>query len=92
MSVISELELLSHPGLEHDSEDKIRSFLLELTVLQLNPEICRATIELRKRYRLKLPDAIIAATAKTLEADLVTNDQSLLKLSELRPTSAKLAP
>ncbi|MBX3303028.1 MAG: PIN domain-containing protein [Nitrospira sp.] len=36
-----------------------------------------------QRYSLKLPDAIVAATALALEATLLTNDQRLLQLKEV---------
>lgn len=90
VSVITELELLSYPGLNADTENRIQSFLGELTVVQLTADICKTTIELRRRNRLKLPDAIIAGTAKAIGAELVTNDENLLKLSDLPVTPAAL--
>ncbi len=38
---------------------------------------------MRKDYRLKLPDAILAATAISNKSDLITNDKSFKKLQEL---------
>ncbi|HRI89823.1 MAG TPA: type II toxin-antitoxin system VapC family toxin [Candidatus Hydrogenedentes bacterium] len=90
VSVISELELLSYPGLNPEMETHIQSFLGEVTVVQLTQDICKTTIELRRRNRIKLPDAIIAGTAKTLNATLVTNDENLFKLSGLTVTPATL--
>ncbi len=43
-------------------------------------------MDLRKRFGLKLPDAIVAATALALEATLLTNDQRLLVLADDVPT------
>ncbi len=90
VSVISELELLSYPGLNPEAENRIQSFLGDVTVVQLTQDICKSTIELRRRNRIKLPDAIIAGTAKTMNAELVTNDENLLKLSDLTVTPASL--
>ena len=42
-----------------------------------------ATIQLRKRHRLKLADAIIAGTAFSLGADLVSNDRRLANITEI---------
>ncbi|MDA3939441.1 MAG: PIN domain-containing protein [Spirochaetia bacterium] len=41
-------------------------------------------MEVRKRYRLKLPDSIIVATAIIENAVLVTADQKLNKIKELK--------
>jgi len=90
VSVISELELLSYPGLNPEAENRIQSFLGDVTVVQLTPDICKSTIDLRRRNRIKLPDAIIAGTARTINAELVTNDENLLKLSDLTVTPASL--
>lgn len=44
---------------------------------------------IRKAYRLKLPDAIIAATALFLRATLVTNDKSFLSIKEIVEMKAR---
>ena len=41
------------------------------------------TVTLRKKYLLKLPDAIICATAMMNTLTLVTNDLKLHKISEI---------
>jgi len=38
VSIISELELLSYTNLNTESENRIRSFLSDVTVVQLTPE------------------------------------------------------
>ena len=87
VSFISEMELLSYPELTDSQAKEIHRFLNDLTVVNLDDEIKNLAIEWRKRYRLKLPDAIIAATSLSLGATLLTNDQQLLKLQEL-PTQS----
>lgn len=87
VSFISEMELLSYPELTDSQAKEIHRFLNDLTVVNLDDEIKDMAIEWRKRYRLKLPDAIIAATSLSLGATLLTNDQQLLKLQEL-PTQS----
>ncbi len=80
VSVITEMELLSYPALTAADEAAIRDFLTDVTIVDLNQEIKVSTIALRRTHRLKLPDAIIAATAQHLRAVLLTNDLNLLKL------------
>lgn len=63
-SIISKLELLSFSGLTPEKRDAIQSFLNITQQVNLTESVCSKTIELRCQYKLKLPDAIIAATAK----------------------------
>lgn len=49
-------------------------FVQESTVIQLTSDIIAKTIEVRQRVRLKLPDAIIAATALLHDLKVVTRD------------------
>ncbi|MEH2436451.1 MAG: PIN domain-containing protein [Nostoc sp.] len=44
----------------------------------------------RKQYKLRLPDAIIAATAKSLNATLFTNDVTLVNLTEINIQSVQI--
>ncbi|MDC8451223.1 MAG: type II toxin-antitoxin system VapC family toxin [Nitrospira sp.] len=83
ISVISELELLAYPGLAPSEEQRVRAFLADIAVTDLTQTIKSHAVELRKRYSLKLPDAIVAATALALNATLLTNDQRLLPLKEV---------
>ncbi len=45
-----------------------------LIVIPLNDDIVKATIALRKKNKIKTPDAIIAATAMVLDFTLVTRN------------------
>ncbi|MBI5470723.1 MAG: type II toxin-antitoxin system VapC family toxin [Ignavibacteriae bacterium] len=83
VSVITELELLSYPMLSLPEEKSIRKFLSNVEITGLSDEIKRKTIALRKSYRLKLPDAIICATAMVASAPLITNDKRLSKVAEI---------
>jgi predicted nucleic acid-binding protein len=79
VSVITELELLSYPDITPEYEEAIRKFLQRVEIVELTPEIQLATIVLRRALRIRLPDAIIAATAQVLDFELLTNDQKLLR-------------
>lgn len=83
VSVISEMELLSYPSLDEAALAQIRSFLSEVAVVELTEEIRELAIDLRRQHALKLPDAIFAATALSLHAELVTNDAKLLHVPGL---------
>ena len=83
VSVITEIELLSYPLLDIQTEQKIRDFLAKLTITNLDEPIKTKAIQLRRQHTLKLPDAIIAATALTLKVPLFSNDLRLNRLSDL---------
>lgn len=74
VSVITEIELLSYPLLKMEDETAIRAFLNDVTIIDLTETIKQSAIAFRRQYRLKLPDALILATAHSLNAELFTND------------------
>ena len=90
VSVITEIELLSYPSLSSDEEIQIRDFLTKMTVVEIDSNIKELAIAFRKQYKLRLPDAIIAATAKSLNATLFTNDVRLANLIEINIQSVQI--
>ncbi|WP_446340515.1 type II toxin-antitoxin system VapC family toxin [Coleofasciculus chthonoplastes] len=90
VSVITEIELLSYPSFSSDEEVQIRDFLAKLIVVELESNIKDLAITFRKQYKLRLPDAIIAATAQVLNATLFTNDVKLTNLTEINTQSVQI--
>lgn len=84
------MELLSFPLLTSAEENMIRARLTSLMVYGIDEAVKEQTIRLRRAIRLKLPDAIIAATALTHKAILVTNDKALHMIPELDCRSLEL--
>jgi len=72
-SIISKIEVL---GFQQPSavELQARQLFSSLTEISLTSEITDQTIALRKLYKIKLPDAIIAATAIIQSLQLVTRN------------------
>lgn len=83
ISFITELEVLGFKELTKEQEQKIREFLAETTIIDINSEIKKLVIELRKKYRIKLPDLIIASTAAYLNLPLMTSDKQLNQIIEI---------
>lgn len=84
LSVISKMELLGWPTASPNDEIKIRSFINDAAILSLTDEIVEKTIELRRAYKIKLPDAIIAATAIVYDFTLISrNDRDFSRVVEL---------
>jgi len=80
VSVITRMELLALDGLAPDSERRILDFLAKLNIEPLSSALENMAILLRRKTRLKLPDAIVAATAVVSKAVLVTNDKAMAAL------------
>ena len=83
VSVISEMELLSYPSLDEAALNQNRAVLSDVTVVELSEQVRELAIGLRRRHMLKLPDAIVAATALSLQTQLITNDVKLLRVPNL---------
>ncbi len=81
--VISELELLSFHGITSEEENNIRLFLLNCKEIPLADEIKEKTIEIRKKYKTKLTDAIVAASAIVNNLPLITADKGFNQIEEL---------
>ncbi len=82
-SVICELEFLAFRGLERGDEMLFRRFVRKIEVLDIrgrDEELKARIVELRRHRKLKLPDAIVAASAAMSECTLVTADTRLLDL------------
>ena len=82
-SVISEMELLSYSGITETEENCIKSLLNDCEEISLTSEIKNKTIELRKKYKIKLPDAIVAASAIIKKIPLITADKGFKQITEL---------
>jgi predicted nucleic acid-binding protein len=76
-SVITRIELLGFPGIKPDEDALIRQRLEKFTCLTLAPEVEDMAILLRRTRKVKLPDALIAATALSHGLALLTLDQGL---------------
>ena len=74
------MELLGFPGLDSDEERVIVEKLAQLNYLGVTPLVEAEAIRLRRCYSIKLPDAIIAATALVHGAELLTHDKALRNL------------
>lgn len=76
-SFVTRIELLGFPSITTQEIEGIDRTLAQMHYAALTREIEDGAISLRRNYRLKMPDAIIAATAKCLKLELLTLDQQL---------------
>lgn len=83
-SIISKIEVLGFS--QSDAADiEAKRVLSGLIELPLTSKIAECTIILRKHFKIKVPDAIIAATALEYSLRLVTrNEDDSAKVTSLR--------
>jgi len=85
ISVITRMELLSWQKATRKQIKILQEFISGCDVIGLEEKIILKTIELRKQYRIKLPDAIIAATALAGKMDLISHNVSdFIKIPRLK--------
>lgn len=84
LSIITKIELLSKP-MDKEQENTLEIFLKNSNIYSLDDLIVNKTVEIRRTYKLKLPDALIAGTAITHQLTLVTrNTKDFVRVSELK--------
>jgi hypothetical protein len=80
MSIISYIEVLGYDfGDDIAQKEKIIEWIATLPIENLNILIANQAIEYRSQKKIKLPDALILATARFLDADLITSNESDFK-------------
>jgi len=87
ISVIAELELIGFPDISVKELKQIRGFLDDCTIIDINEEIKHLYSLLRKQYRLKLGDAMAAATAIYLDLPFMSADKGCNRIAELQLTT-----
>jgi len=85
ISTVTYMEALGFPFQNREEETAITILCDTLDRIFLTEDIEKQVINIRKRHKIKLPDAIIAATAITYNLTLVTlNSSDFNKISGLR--------
>jgi hypothetical protein len=93
ISILSYIEFLAFPNLSENDRSIFQKFSEAVDVVSLDKTeqaLIGTVIRLRSQHRLKLPDAIIAATAIERGATLITDDQQLRKLSAVKTSATSL--
>jgi len=89
ISIITYMELLSYNFINKKEEIFILEILSSFEILNINISIANSVIKLKKSRKIKLPDAIIAATAIEYKLILITNDKQLLTIKDLKTKHIK---
>lgn len=73
-SAITEIELYSWKAPSIEDFTLLRRFVDDCIIIELDKEIKLEAAKLRRDYRMKLPDAIIAATSIIYDLTLITRN------------------
>jgi len=74
ISIIVKIELLSFSPPNPEDLQIIEALINQCTLIYLDEDIAEKTYLLRREHRIKLPDAIIAATALANQFTLITRN------------------
>lgn len=78
-------EFLSYPLITETAVSAFRSFISQMIIVNLDFRIAELAAEIRKAYRVKLLDAVVAATAFSTNSVLVTkNTRDFKKINGLQ--------
>ncbi|WP_299290683.1 type II toxin-antitoxin system VapC family toxin [uncultured Mucilaginibacter sp.] len=78
VSVITKIEVLGFNAPAKDYQ-LLKNFMDDVALIELTAAIVERTIAIRKLYKTKLPDAIIAATALVHDLTLITRNTTDFK-------------
>ncbi|CAA6824449.1 MAG: tRNA(fMet)-specific endonuclease VapC [uncultured Sulfurovum sp.] len=84
ISIISYMEILSYNFTSKEEENFIHKLLSFFEIIDITKNIADQVIKLKKQRKIKLPDAIIVATALHKNMTLYTNDQQLHSVENLK--------
>jgi len=73
ISVVTWMELLAGPRNE-DEADVLETFVRDFRVIDITRAVAREAVGIRRAHKIRLPDAIIWATARSEAALLVTRN------------------
>ena len=82
ISIITAIEFLAWPKLTDAGLPIANALLEQYTTENIGRAIRDQAAFLKRNYRLKTPDAIIAATARHLNAPLLTRDKDFEKIAD----------
>ena len=82
ISFINEIELLGYPSITAKQQLHISNFLSECRITDINQDIKDEAIQIRKEYKLKLPDCIVLASARFLDLPFLTADSDFRKVDD----------
>lgn len=82
VSMVVEMELRCYPLADEEEVEVIDMFLANVRIQMIDQLVKEEAIKIRKTHRLKLLDAMVAATARLDRCSLLTSDTAFKKLAD----------
>jgi predicted nucleic acid-binding protein len=73
ISIVTWMEVLAG-GREDDELDVIEMFLRDFRIVEITRPVAREAVDIRRAHRVRLPDALVWAAARSESALLVTRN------------------
>ena len=89
ISIITNIELFATKNISEQEHRLLERFVALSIVHPLNTDLVKATIDIRRISKIKLPDAVIAATAITYDLVLLSRNiadfKNIIELNRFDP-------
>ena len=83
ISEITEIELLGKFGISKKEVELIKQLLSDCFIVSINTKIKDTAISLKQKFKIKLPDALIAASCTYIDLPFFTADKGFSKIPNL---------
>lgn len=86
ISIVTALEFLSFPHLSQKDKNLFEDFCTEVALIDIafaNTSLVREITSLRQNNKIKLPDAVVAASAIIYNCVLITKDEAFKRIINL---------
>jgi predicted nucleic acid-binding protein len=84
ISVASRIELSIFPNYTPEKAKVLKEYINYCIILDMNEAVILMIIELKRKYKIRDFDSIIAATALVYNLPLITNDKGFLNIKDLK--------
>ena len=83
ISFVTEIEILSFPRITKIETDIYKKFFLQTYIHDYQPSLKNDVIYFRKKYNLKMADALIISSANHLGIPFITSDKIFTRIEEV---------
>lgn len=84
ISIVTRIELSILPNVTSKQTNIFQEYLSFCKIIDLNEDVVLKVIELRKKYKIRDFDSIIAATALVNNLAIITNDKDFNNIKNLK--------
>jgi predicted nucleic acid-binding protein len=84
ISIVTKVEVLAYPEITPGEEKTFLEMMKNMILIEFDDKLTNFVVNIRRKHKIKLPDAIIAATAIYTNSTLITrNIKDFSKIKEL---------